>query len=403
MDEGPPQGRLIALDLVRGVAVLGILAVNIAGFAGPMAAVASPHVPGPGNWADEAWFAFALLVFEGKMRALFTMLFGASLLLFIGRKDAAGEHGEIVQFRRLGWLALFGYAHFILLWWGDILFSYALAGFAALAFRHLRPQVLGPAAVALFLTWHALAGIDAWPKVAREQAVLAGTASAQDRAIHAEETRADAERTEAELAGYRRSFAEQAAARFAAHPAGPLDTALATMGETLPLMLLGMALFRSGFFSGGWSTRAMLRLARGGIATGGALTAAFTGWAWRQHFPPELMIQALVWGLALPHLLMALGYAAALVPAAERIARSPIGARLVATGRMALSNYIGATLVMTALFQGWGLGLMSTVPPRWYAAFVLGGWAIMLDWSAPWLARFGQGPLESIWRHLARS
>ncbi|MDE2619781.1 MAG: DUF418 domain-containing protein, partial [Sphingomonadales bacterium] len=109
------------LDLVRGIAVLGILAINLGGYAGPIAAALSPNLPSPGTPADELWFALTTLVFEGKMRALFTLLFGASLLLFIDRAEARGEDGERLQLRRLGWLALFGYLHYVLLWWGDIL------------------------------------------------------------------------------------------------------------------------------------------------------------------------------------------------------------------------------------------------------------------------------------------
>ena len=88
------------------------------------------------------------------MRALFTLLFGASLLLFIDRAEARGENGEQLQVRRLGWLALFGYLHFLLFWWGDILFTYALAGFAALAFRQARPAALIAAGLAMFGAWH---------------------------------------------------------------------------------------------------------------------------------------------------------------------------------------------------------------------------------------------------------
>lgn len=398
---GLPGSRIIALDLVRGVAVLGILAVNIAGFAGPVAATVTPHVPEPGNLADEAWFAFALLVFEGKMRGLFTVLFGASLVLFIDRAEARGKPGELLQFRRLGWLAVIGYLHFLLLWWGDILFSYALAGFAALALRNVPPRALGLAAIGLFVAWHALAGIDAYPGLVREEAVLSGRADSAVAADFARERAQARQDMQVELAGYREGFAAQVRDRLARRPAYPLATTLATIGETLPLMMLGMALYGAGFFSGGWSRDRLKRLCWAGIGTGGLLTALLIAWAWPRHFPQVLMTQALVWGLALPHLMMTAGYAALLVLTAGRIAHTALGRRVIAAGRMALSNYIGTTVVMTALFYGWGLGLIGQISPRWYAVFVAGGWALMLAWSKPWLARFGQGPLERAWRKLA--
>ena len=80
--------------------MLGILAVNIAGFAGPTQATLSPNIPVPGSTADEAAFAFIFVAFEGKMRALFTLLFGASMLLFVERAEAAGRDGTALQYRR---------------------------------------------------------------------------------------------------------------------------------------------------------------------------------------------------------------------------------------------------------------------------------------------------------------
>lgn len=394
----PP--RIGALDLVRGVAVLGILAINIGGFAGPVAAVLSPNLPTPGTFADEAWFAFALLVFEGKMRALFSLLFGASLALFIERANAAGKPGELLQMRRLGWLALFGYLHFLLLWWGDILFAYALAGLAALAFRHYPLKGLATGALLLFAGWHLALAAESWPLARSEAQVLAGTATPAAAAEY-RAARADAaERTAREMAAYRQGFAAQAAGKLQHHAAEPLDAALGTMGEIVPLMLLGIVLYRSGFFSGKWPRPALRWLAVGGIGGGGALTLAFIAWAWPLHFPPVLMNLAFASGLAIPHLLMMLGYAAALMLAAPRLAETRLGGRLIAAGRMAFSNYLGMTVVMTFIFYGWGLGLVGTVPPRWQGLFVLGGWALMLGWSKPWLARFRQGPLEWVWRSL---
>jgi uncharacterized protein len=113
------------------------------------------------------------------------------------------------------------------------------------------------------------------------------------------------------------------------------------------------------------------------------------------------MSAALTSWLALPHLALALAYAARLTLAAPRLLATRLGARLNAAGRMAFTNYIATSLVMTAIFYGWGLGLFATVGAAWQWAFVILGWALMLGWSKPWLARFGQGPLERAWRILA--
>ncbi len=176
-----PPDRIESLDLIRGVAVLGILAINIGGFAGPSVESISPNYMGPVSPADEWTFAAMFLLFEGKMRALFTLLFGASLLLFIERSEAAGRPGLALQLRRLLWLGLFGYLHYLLFWWGDILFYYALAGLLALPFCRLKPAMLAAIGLAIVHTvagaWHGRARA-----VCREQnrESLDGTATAAD-------------------------------------------------------------------------------------------------------------------------------------------------------------------------------------------------------------------------------
>lgn len=382
------------------MAVLGILAINLAGFAGPIAATLSPHVPDPGTWADEAWYAAMLVLFEGKMRTLFTLMFGASLLLYVDQAEARGDDGERLQLRRLGWLAVFGYLHHLLFWWGDILFTYALAGSAALALRQARPGLLAALGGMLFVTWHLGMTAAGWPAVVQEQQVLSGQAPAAMVEAYRADRAAAALATAQELARDRQGFAAQIAYRLREAPAEPLEGALATLGESLPLMLIGMALFRSGLFSGEWPPRRLRRITLAGLGLGGGVTLAFAAGAWDRHFPPVLMIQALAWQLAVPHLLMGLAYATLLVRATPWLATTRLGQRLIATGRMALSNYLGTTLVMTGLFYGWGLGLVGQVPERWLWPFLLGGWALMLGWSKPWLARFRYGPLEWLWRSL---
>lgn len=392
------KGRLASLDLLRGIAVLGILAINIGGLAGPIAASLSPNQPEPGTFADEAAWALALLLVEGKMRALFTMLFGASLVLFVERVENRGLNGEHLQFRRLGWLALAGYLHFLLLWWGDILFAYALAGFAALAFRQVPARVLGGTALVLFVGWHVILSAALLPDVAREERVLFGHAAPGEAAAYAiarDDARAETAR---ELERDRMGFTAQVIAKWRDEPGEPIDAALGGMGETLPLMLLGMALYGGGFFARRWSPRTLRALAIAGVASGGAVTSGFLAWAWPRHFPPDLMQAALADWLAIPHLLMALGYAAAVLLMLPRLAVTRLGERLTAAGRMAFTNYITMTVVMCSVFQGWGLGLIGTVPERWLGLFVLAGWALMLGWSQPWLARFRHGPLEWLWR-----
>ncbi len=392
------SARIAALDLIRGVAVLGILAINIAGFAGPPADVYHPVSHGTPRGLDAAVYAAWLVLCEGKMRALFAILFGASMELFIARADAAGRNGQALQLRRLLWLGVFGYLHW-LLWWGDILFSYALAGLAALMLRQTsRGLLLGGAAFVFCLT-QADAALDMLPLTVAEAHVAARSATPAEAAGIAKAHAISARTAATDLAQARLGFVAQAADKLRANPLGPLWNAIAEIGEALPYMLLGIVLYRAEFFVT-WPRARLVAIAVIGLVLGGLPTIAFAQWAMARGFPFAAMHLTIEGALGPAHLAMALGYAALLVIATPWLMAIPIGRRLAAAGRMAFSNYLGTSIVMTALFCGWGLHLVDRVGTSAQAGFVLLGWALMLGVSAPWLARFRQGPLEWAWRSL---
>lgn len=395
-----PSDRIRTLDLIRGVAVLGILAVNVATFAGPFSGAHSPNLPVPGSLADNWAFAFTLVFFEGKMRALFSILFGASLLLFVERQDQAGRHGAELQVRRLLWLALFGWLHFLLLWDGDILFLYACVGLGALILRRTPPLQLVVIALLLFTAWQAWGSLGWAPSAVQEDRVIAGTASPSERTQHAKlvaEKRQE-DRTDAEVT--LSSWPAEVASRQRAHPAYPIAMLAGNWGETLSYMMIGMAVFKAGFFSGGWTRRRLWLLAAGGSGIGIGLTLLFTAWAHPRGYPEFAMYLAISYGLSFPHLLTALGYAALLVLAAPSLLSGAVGKRLEAAGRMAFTNYIACTVMMCAVFYGWGLGWFGQLGAAGQWLVVIAAWALMLAWSQPWLTRFRQGPLEWLWRSL---
>ncbi|MCX7284043.1 MAG: DUF418 domain-containing protein [Novosphingobium sp.] len=395
--------RIEALDFLRGVAVLGILAVNITGFWGPSLAVFSPALPYPEAGADW-WFALSFVVFEGKMRALFTLLFGASKVLFAQAAERQGVNPDRAQVRRLLWLMLFGYLHFLLLWWGDILFAYALCGLAAVLLLRLSPGQM----LAIALPFYVLAkGVDALlelPGILTEQAVLAGTAPAADMAEQAAMMDRIAASAAQDNAVLNAGFLAAIRLRLAHSAWHPLTSTLSNFAETLPLMLTGMALMRIGLEHALFSDRhrhLLARVAALGIGLGSAATVLALHWLMTHDWPPRAMFAAIEHGMAVPHLLMAIGYAAGLVLLFPLVAATGIGQRLTAAGRCAFTNYIGTTVLMGAIFSGWGLGLGPELPRMWLPAFVLLGWIAMIAWPRWWLARFRQGPLEALWRRLA--
>lgn len=396
----PGKERLATLDLIRGIAVLGILAINIAGFAGPMASSTTPNLPHPVGPADEAAFAVSFLFFEGKMRALFSLLFGAGLMLFWERTEAAGHNGDVLQVRRLFWLMALGALHYMLLWWGDILFLYAVCGLGAVLLRPLPNRWLLATALGLYYVWHLWGLFSFASLIGAETAMRHGTASAAQVHMLADWLGPVRDWAMQEMRESRLGFVGLLLVKLGNRPFWQVQMVSGNFSETLPLMLVGMVLYRRGFFTGTLSPARLVAVGVTCTLSGLALTALFLGWALPRHYPPAAMHAALVWGLALPHLLCGVGYAALLVMATPRLAPTRIGRRLVAAGRMAFSNYILTSLVMTFAFYGWGLDLFGTVGPARQWLFVFGGWALMLAWSEPWLRHFRRGPLEWLWRSL---
>lgn len=392
--------RLETLDLIRGVAVLGILAINIAGFAGPMIGTTTPTLLHPVSPLDEAAWAFSFLFFEGKMRALFTLLFGAGLVLFHERAEAAGRDGDQIQLRRLGWLLLLGIAHYLLLWWGDILFLYAACGIAALLMRPLSDRMLLWIALALYYAWHIWGMFDAATAIDAEHAVRDHVATTEQLRLLAARLQPMYDWAAQEMHEARLGWLDLLRVKLIERPFWQIQMISGSFSETLPLMLIGMALYRAGLFDGTLRRKRLIEVSLACTFAGMALTVMFLGWAWPRHFPAVAMQAALVWGLAMPHVLGGVGYAGLLVLAAPRIAPTWLGRRLIAAGRMAFSNYIATSLVMTFVFYGWGLGLYGQIPPARQWLFVLGGWALMLAWSPVWLRHFRRGPLEWLWGSL---
>lgn len=396
--------RIIALDAVRGVAVMGILAMNIVAFALPEQAYFNPEALGPASSADLAsWFA-SFVLFDGKMRGLFSLLFGASMLLVIERAEAAGLPSHTIHFRRMVWLLVFGLAHFYLVWEGDILALYAAMGMAAWLFSEQQPAALVRTAIALFLAELVVMAQPALAYFSTHAATIApgaGTEALETwRVMASGLSPLSTEQLEEALAIHRGSWPTITSHRLAERGAMPFTAMLWFGCETLAYMLLGMAALRTGFLRGEWSPSAYRRAAWAGLGlgiTGFALLGLFM---LRTHFEmPLLFALAVVAPIALKPP-MVLGMAATILLAIRR--GGWLVTRIAAAGRAAFTNYLGTSLVMAALFYGYGFGLYGKLSRAELWLVVAAAWATMLLWSKPWLDRYLYGPFEWLWRTLAR-
>ena len=134
--------RILTLDVIRGIAVMGILSVNIVGMAMIEDAYFFPTLYGFDSAGDKVMWALNSIFVDGRFRALFSILFGASLTLVVTRAMETGKKGWQVHFPRMIVLLLFGCIHYYVLWWGDILVNYALVGMIAYFFWRLKPSLL---------------------------------------------------------------------------------------------------------------------------------------------------------------------------------------------------------------------------------------------------------------------
>ncbi|WP_448503150.1 DUF418 domain-containing protein [Sphingomonas sp.] len=390
--------RLIALDTIRGVAVMGILAMNIVGFATVPPAYFQPDVPNTASAADLAAHLTSLLLVDGKMRGLFSLLFGASLLLIADRAEAQGADPVRRHFARMGWLLVLGLAHLYLIWWGDILHHYAIIGILAFAFREASIRTLLGTAMALLVVHiilmaqaplGVLAAQAGWP----DTATAAQTLARLERAFGSPPPDWIAQ----DIAIHRGSYGGIVAHRWQQHGMTPLN-GLFLGAETLAYMLLGMAALRSGLLSGVWPAWRYRRWAVAGVATL-AIQALLLWWIWSRGF--DLLAVTLgLQVLAVPLRVALVGAYACLVVLALR-PRGWLTTRIAAVGRMAFSNYIASSLVCTALFYGYGFGLYAQMPRVALSLVVVSLWLGMLAWSRPWQERFAYGPLEWLWRSLA--
>ena len=151
------NGRLASLDNIRGIAMLGILFMNLLSIAGPFAAYSNPHWHNQGSFTDTLVFSFQHLFFDTRFMSLFCLLFGAGLALLWDKLQQRGYQPEKIIYRRLRWLLLFGFIHGVFIWFGDILFNYALAGFFCCGNRHAEARWRqGYSKLALCFLWLAL-------------------------------------------------------------------------------------------------------------------------------------------------------------------------------------------------------------------------------------------------------
>jgi uncharacterized protein len=299
-------------------------------------------------------------------------------------------------------LLAFGLLHFVAVWKGDILHLYAICGLILFAFRKASVKSLIGWGCAFTLVSMALMVSIAITFQLQQLAATAPGASAE--ALRLWQGNAGSFLPDASALARDRALHLGGWEALTLHRLGDLaglpGNLIFLLPETLGLMLIGMAAFRSGFFTGGWSRADYRRFAQWSIAVGLAGHAALVVADIATNFSLPILFGGF-FGLMSPfRILQALGYAALIILLAR-----PGGwltERIATVGRTAFSNYLGTSLIATAVFYGWGFDLYASLSRAEAWLFAPAIWLLMLAWSKPWLDRFAYGPFEWAWRSLSR-
>lgn len=369
--------RNVTLDFVRGVAILGILLLNISAFGLPKAAYLNPAWSGSASLSDAWTWALLDLLAQVKFLTLFALLFGAGLQLLLPR-------GKRWIQSRLTLLVLLGFIHGLFFWDGDILLAYALVGLVS--WRMVREahhvKSLFNTGVVVYLTGIAVLVL---------LGMISGTAANRSWAPDAANLQ------------YEQYWKLHGGMEAVSNRADMLSDNLLALGaqygwQLAGMMLMGAALMRSGWLKGQFSLRHYRRTGALLVAAGMAvnLPAIFAQWylAWDYRWC-AFLLQA-PRELSAP--LQAIGYAALAWGYWPQLCRFRLVGAIACVGRMALTNYLLQTLICTTLF--YHLGLFMRFDRLQLLAFVPPIWAVNLLVSSLWLRRFRQGPVEWLWRQL---
>ncbi|MEM7756385.1 MAG: DUF418 domain-containing protein [Planctomycetota bacterium] len=379
------SGRIDAIDTLRGFAIFGIYAVNIATFAWPSTAMADPRAMGD-TWWNHAGYQLTSAALFGKFMFLFAMLFGATVVFFdrkttpTDRKPKVSD-GTGLWARRQGVLLAFGFAHALLIWYGDILAPYAVVGFfIAWWLRKLSWK------------WHVGIGVAAHLIGSSLLAGLFLLATGQSEAGMQQQFEAEVQAHTGDYLGlleYRAIFL-----LFFWGIVGPIFAL-----QIGAMMLWGISLARAGILTAQRPTAWYAKAAAVLVPVGAAVTL---GVFYGTRLTVGDRVAGAIWTgfgqfVGVP---LGLGYAALLVWVTKAgIARFATRA-LANVGRMGLTNYLLQSVISAVVFYGWGFGFFGEIGYPGLFAIIGGMWAFNVAFSAAWLSVFRIGPVEWLWRAL---
>jgi len=413
--------RIIILDSLRGIAVLGILLMNIPGFGLAHSAIFDYSVNEQSSLNYFFWYVFGPGVFEGSQRAIFSMLFGAGTIIFVTRleKRTTGLMPAELFLRRQLWLLIFGlFNAFVLLWFWDILYHYAICGIILFAFRRTNPKYLFIAAGICLLLMTARENRDLYRQKAvinkgeriaaidTAQVKLTDKQKADFAAMQEIKERSDPEnkkkKMERELAEVRGSYAELYEARSNMAAEGETEAMYYFLvWDVLLFMFIGIAFFKLGILQGEAKTKVYAWMTILGLGIGLPLSYRFVTNDVNHHFNWYEIIKTKKFEFyELQRFIHSIGIFGLIMLLYKSGWFKWLFALTRPVGQMAFTNYLMQSFICGLLFMGIGFGWYGHLQIYELYYVVAAVWILEIIWSHIWLHYFRFGPLEWLWRSL---
>ena len=410
-----PGERIEVLDILRGFALFGVLAVNMLFFANPFLLYFAESQPWshPIDHGAEWLISFFC---TGKFYSLFSLLFGFGMAVQMSRVEARGGRFVRLYARRLFVLFGIGVCHVVFLWDGDILVHYALLGFLLLAFRkRARTTLITWAIPCLFLTTLVTAGFIGLARLAEGLPETPTSAPTTTPATEPSATPTTAATSQPDDTAFLNDWIDEAREVYAhgsyseilVHRLGEyafvsIFTLLFMYGGVFGMFLLGLYTARRGVLHDVATHVGFIRrVAFWGLVLGvvGNLTTV-VGAEYVSPTDPSWIAMIIAAANAIGAPALCLFYAAGIVLLVQKEAWKRRLSPLAAVGRTALSNYLLQSLVCTMVFNGYGLGLFGTTGPAFGLSLTIAVYLLQILLSVWWLRRFRFGPAEWLWRSL---
>ncbi len=386
------KARIQSLDILRGIAILGILILNIQSFAMPGSAYLNPFSYGDMEGLNFWVWVFGHIFADQKFITIFSILFGAGIILVTQKAEQKSGKSAGLHYKRNFWLLVIGLLHAHLIWYGDILVAYALGGFIVYFFRKMQPRtllILGTLVFSVHSVLYIMTGtsIPYWPQEALQDTMLMWHPPASE--------------IQQEINALTGSLTEQI--NYNSAGALVMETmvyAILFFWKTTGLMLIGMALYKMGILSAEKSSS----FYKNGLIAGFLIGFPIVIYGMIQNLNADFSFEYSMflgsqfnyWG----SLFVSFGYICVVMLWDKSGKFEALKSKLSAVGQMALTNYIVQSLIGVFLFFGVGFSLFGEVDRIFQLSIVFAVWALQLWWSKPWLDRYKFGPLEWVWRSL---